>query len=341
MNTFLQTPTPVRDGGLFEPSAWPTHTPVEPFPEIQQSSASIDWGDIMPYLLGGAQIGTGMWAANRQANIDRAQAEREAYLNWQDRALNRQIAIGGAKTNAILAFANEVAKRRANDMQYTQYNPLFQQGKEARLQLARAFGGQMSPYRISPNMQTSGGAIIPEGGINLDALSQSNLDAAKADFAQRRELALNPPGWADREQQVMDTINKLESSQFEMDPPLYPFYDQMRAAQTQQPAQDGGGTPWWRRALATIGAAAMPLLGGVIPGASAFASFLSPALATWGHGGGVTDIAAAGAGGGLMNKFATGSFRNPQPTPAQIAASLGVDREYSRTTPSIHDITGW
>ena len=329
INEYLKT-NPVLDTPGLPQTGYtlPTSTP-----QIQQSSASIGWGDIMPYLLGGAQIGTGMWAANRQANVDRAQGEREAYLNWQDRALNRQIALGGAKTNAILAFANEGAKRRANDMQYTQYNPLFQQGKEARLQLARAFGGQMSPYRISPNMQTSGGAIIPEGGINLDALSQSNLDAAKADFAQRRELALNPPGWADREQQVMDTINKLESSQFEMDPTLYPFYDQMRAAQTQQPAQDGGGTPWWRRLVGTVGAAALPF----IPGANVLAPVLSPALAAWGHGGGVTDIVGAGAGGGLMNKFSTGSFLNPQPTPAQIAANLNVG-EY---TPSIHDITGW
>ena len=278
--------------------------------QVGNTGGGIDWEAIAPYLFGGGATAIDAWSAHRQASAGREQGEREAFLVWSENQRRAQQAEQMARASAIENFLNAEQARYARDMDYTQYNPFFQQEKEGKLQLARAFGGQMSPYRISPSMQTSGGAIIPEGGINLDALAQPALDAARADFDARRNLALTPPQMAARQQQIMDRIGQMNAP---IDRTLYPFPDQLQQAQgqPQDQAQDGGGgAPWWRRALGTVGAAVVPF----VPGLNAFAPVLSPARAAWGAGGGAGQAAIAGGTGAMQTPYIQDrmpSFLNP------------------------------
>ena len=274
------------------------------------TGGGVNWDlrEIAPYLFGGGATALEAWAAHRQASASREQGEREAFLVWAENQRRAQQAEQMAIAASMGNFLAARQQRYGRDVDYTHIDPFFQQRKEGQLQLARAFGGQMSNYHISPQMQTSGGAIIPAGGINLDALAQPALDAARADFDARRNLALNPPGLAAGEQQILDEIRQMNTP---IDRTLYPFHGQLQQAQGQPQGQaQGGGAPWWRRALGTVGAAVVPF----VPGLNAFAPVLSPALAAWGAGGGAGQAAMAGGTGAMQTPYIQDrmpSFLNP------------------------------
>ena len=210
----------------------------------------------------------------------RERARRDAY-NWQQFWQGQRANQAMAQATMGRDFMGDRDQRASIGLTSTQMDPHVGLRSTKNLALARQLAEGMTPYRISPDMQASGGLNL--GNVDLstvlspDAIgrSQEQFDLYRAEAAPNTQSLGGSPlveqarqdrlGQIGRnENQIMGFLGGMANQTLVPDP----FYQQALAQQQQPQQQQGRG--FWRnlaRVAAPIASIAIPGVGPIVGGA--------------------------------------------------------------------------